>query len=119
MSCQQLNILYSSGCKAAAPILAMHCAAAEQQACMLTVQGASVPSCQGQSFQQIPLSILCRREYFQFSYLNEAVLNSKKNYIFTEFPHGVFPLSELIAGKQALQTLKLLQRILIVCLLLD
>eukprot|EP00878_Enallax_costatus_P001857 GHUV01002015.1.p1 GENE.GHUV01002015.1~~GHUV01002015.1.p1 ORF type:complete len:329 (+),score=100.81 GHUV01002015.1:293-1279(+) len=38
------------------------------------------------------------REYFQFSYLNEAVLDPKKNYIFTEFPHGVFPISELIAG---------------------
>jgi 2-acylglycerol O-acyltransferase 2 len=40
------------------------------------------------------------REYFQYSYLNEATLDPKKNYIFIEFPHGVFPLSELIAGEQ-------------------
>lgn len=38
------------------------------------------------------------REYFHFSYLNEATLDPKKTYIFVEFPHGVFPMSELIAG---------------------
>ena len=38
------------------------------------------------------------REYFKFSYLNEAVLAPEKKYIFVEFPHGVFPMSELIAG---------------------
>lgn len=38
------------------------------------------------------------REYFNYSYLNEALLDPEKNYIFVEFPHGVFPLSELIAG---------------------
>jgi hypothetical protein len=38
------------------------------------------------------------REYFQFSYLNESTLDPAKNYIFVEFPHGVFPMSELVAG---------------------
>lgn len=38
------------------------------------------------------------REYFAFSYLNEATLSPGKKYIFVEFPHGVFPMSELIAG---------------------
>eukprot|EP00879_Flechtneria_rotunda_P014757 GHRR01015421.1.p1 GENE.GHRR01015421.1~~GHRR01015421.1.p1 ORF type:complete len:285 (+),score=59.03 GHRR01015421.1:1233-2087(+) len=38
------------------------------------------------------------REYFKFSYLNEATLDPNKKYIFVEFPHGVFPISELIAG---------------------
>jgi 2-acylglycerol O-acyltransferase 2 len=38
------------------------------------------------------------REYFQFSYLNESTLDPSKNYIFVEFPHGVFPMSELVAG---------------------
>lgn len=38
------------------------------------------------------------REYFHFSYLNEATLDPNKTYIFVEFPHGVFPMSELIAG---------------------
>jgi hypothetical protein len=28
------------------------------------------------------------REYFSFSYLNEAVLDPQKKYIFVEFPHG-------------------------------
>eukprot|EP00877_Chromochloris_zofingiensis_P005689 jgi/Chrzof1/15120/Cz09g27290.t1_DGAT2D[v5.2] len=40
------------------------------------------------------------REYFNYSYLNESVLDLKKRYIFVEFPHGVFPISELIAGTQ-------------------
>lgn len=39
------------------------------------------------------------REYFHFSYLNEATLDPEKTYIFVEFPHGVFPMSELIAGE--------------------
>jgi 2-acylglycerol O-acyltransferase 2 len=38
------------------------------------------------------------REYFHFSYLNESTLDPAKTYIFVEFPHGVFPMSELIAG---------------------
>jgi hypothetical protein len=38
------------------------------------------------------------REYFHFSYLNESTLDPDKTYIFVEFPHGVFPMSELIAG---------------------
>jgi hypothetical protein len=38
------------------------------------------------------------REYFHFSYLNESTLDPAKNYIFVEFPHGVFPMSELVAG---------------------
>lgn len=31
-------------------------------------------------------------------YLNETILDHKKTFIFVEFPHGVFPMSELIAG---------------------
>ncbi|WIA23473.1 hypothetical protein OEZ85_000218 [Tetradesmus obliquus] len=38
------------------------------------------------------------REYFSFSYLNEAELELGKRYIFVEVPHGVFPLSEILAG---------------------
>ncbi|KAI8473144.1 MAG: diacylglycerol acyltransferase-domain-containing protein [Monoraphidium minutum] len=38
------------------------------------------------------------REYFNFSYLNETLLDNKKTFIFVEFPHGVYPMSELIAG---------------------
>jgi hypothetical protein len=51
-------------------------------------------------------NVVCRswvfktwREYFHFSYLNESTLDPEKTYIFVEFPHGVFPMSELIAGK--------------------
>jgi 2-acylglycerol O-acyltransferase 2 len=42
------------------------------------------------------------REYFHFSYLNESTLDPEKTYIFVEFPHGVFPMSELIAGTPTL-----------------
>jgi 2-acylglycerol O-acyltransferase 2 len=38
------------------------------------------------------------REYFQFSYLHEAVFSAKKRYIYAEFPHGVIPMSVLVAG---------------------
>jgi hypothetical protein len=38
------------------------------------------------------------RDYFEYSYLNEGTLDPTKHYIFVEFPHGVFPISELIAG---------------------
>lgn len=46
------------------------------------------------------------REYFHFSYLNEATLDPEKTYIFVEFPHGVFPMSELIAGETSFGVLR-------------
>jgi diacylglycerol O-acyltransferase 2, plant len=38
------------------------------------------------------------REYFHFSCLFETVLIPHKRYVFTEFPHGVFPMGPLVAG---------------------
>uniref|UniRef100_A0A7S0YRY4 Acyltransferase n=1 Tax=Polytomella parva TaxID=51329 RepID=A0A7S0YRY4_9CHLO len=38
------------------------------------------------------------REYFHFSYLFEAPLDTKKKYVFVEFPHGVFPLGPLLGA---------------------
>jgi 2-acylglycerol O-acyltransferase 2 len=38
------------------------------------------------------------REYFHFSCLFEVVLEPNKHYIFTEFPHGVYPMGPLVAG---------------------
>ncbi|KAG2439722.1 hypothetical protein HYH02_010600 [Chlamydomonas schloesseri] len=40
------------------------------------------------------------REYFKFSYVFEEVLDSKKKYIFAEFPHGVFPMGPLIGATE-------------------
>lgn len=33
------------------------------------------------------------------SYLNETLLDPKKTYIFVEFPHGVYPMSEVRARR--------------------
>lgn len=41
-------------------------------------------------FTQLPASI-------PRSYLNETLLDPKKTYIFVEFPHGVYPMSEVRA----------------------
>eukprot|EP00878_Enallax_costatus_P018901 GHUV01019924.1.p1 GENE.GHUV01019924.1~~GHUV01019924.1.p1 ORF type:complete len:310 (+),score=63.74 GHUV01019924.1:533-1462(+) len=37
------------------------------------------------------------REYFHYSYLQEAEIDRKQHYIFAEFPHGVIPLSPILA----------------------
>lgn len=39
------------------------------------------------------------REYFHYSYLLEAELDPTQHYIFAEFPHGVVPLSVIVAGE--------------------
>ena len=38
------------------------------------------------------------RHYFSFSFLFEERLDHGKNYVFAEFPHGVFPMGPLLAG---------------------
>eukprot|EP00775_Hariotina_reticulata_P011662 gene11662-11805_t len=38
------------------------------------------------------------REYFKFSYLEEAELDFNRHYIFADFPHGVVPLSPIVAA---------------------
>lgn len=41
------------------------------------------------------------RRYFNFSYLQEAPLDPSKHYILAQFPHAVFPLSQLVGGTAA------------------
>ncbi|KAG2486331.1 hypothetical protein HYH03_015035 [Edaphochlamys debaryana] len=40
------------------------------------------------------------RQYFSFSYVFDEVLDSKKHYIFAEFPHGVFPMGPLLGATE-------------------
>jgi hypothetical protein len=41
-------------------------------------------------------------EYFSYSFLMEEELETEKTYIILEAPHGVAPLSSMIAGQQQL-----------------
>jgi hypothetical protein len=38
------------------------------------------------------------RRYFNFSYLQETAIDPSKRYILVQYPHAVFPLSQLVGG---------------------
>nr|QBG05560.1 diacylglycerol acyltransferase [Chromochloris zofingiensis] len=41
---------------------------------------------------------LCWRRYFHFSYVFEQDLDAYKDYVIAQFPHGAFPLGQLLGG---------------------